>query len=119
MSKDTSTSDYEKFNQLSAQEKEEALAELEKQKINFETAKIPWQDLQQHFASGKVIQVDKSLDLVTTASTLQQDQAMTVKEWMEEGKIHPVADEQALKWFENKSSVWAVVVRPWVLVQEI
>jgi len=29
-----------------------------------------------------------------------------------------VTDAQAITWFEQDAAVWAVVVKPWILVQE-
>ncbi len=33
--------------------------------------------------------------------------------------LHPVADDTARCWIETKAEVWAVIVRPWVLVQDV
>ena len=37
---------------------------------------------------------------------------------MDNGSIAPVADAQAKEWIGNDATVWAVVVKPWVLVQD-
>ncbi len=37
---------------------------------------------------------------------------------MEAGQIARVTDAQALAWYEADAEVWAVVARPYVLVQE-
>ena len=108
-----------KIDQLTSEEKQDRLDELNSHKINLETAQIAWSDLQRHFASGKTIYVSQDLDLVTVAKTVQKDEAKTVKTWMDNGLIHSVYDEQAKNWHENDSIVWAVVVRPWVLIQPI
>ncbi|MCK4706074.1 MAG: DUF2288 family protein, partial [Gammaproteobacteria bacterium] len=31
----------------------------------------------------------------------------------------PVADKQAKNWYDEEAMVWAVVVKPWVLVQPL
>ena len=36
-----------------------------------------------------------------------------------EGALHRAMDEDAIRWETEKSEFWAVVVAPWVLVQEI
>jgi hypothetical protein len=92
--------------------------ELKRARINSETARIPWLELQRFFAAGKVMQVSTSLDLVDVAYAMQQDDVEQVQQWTEEQKLGPVADDQAREWISNESSLWAVVVKPWVLVQE-
>ena len=92
--------------------------DLNRARINRETAKIPWHELQRFFAQGKVMQVDKSLDLVDVALAMQQDDLDQVRIWTKQNQIHPVSDEQARTWVESKSVLWTVVVKPWVFTQE-
>ena len=92
--------------------------ELKRARINSETAKIPWLELQRFFAAGKVMHVDSEIDLVDVAYALQQDDVEQVQEWTVSNQLGPVSDEQARDWVSNQSSLWAVVVKPWVLVQE-
>lgn len=92
--------------------------ELE-QKINLETAKIRWHELQRFFASGNAIAVDASLDLTQVAAQIAADNAAQIKQWMDAGLVDVVKDSQALQWYEADSEVWAVVIKPWVLVQPI
>lgn len=82
-----------------------------------ETAQIPWTELQRFFASGNAIAVDASLDLIDVATHIKDDKAAQIKAWMEQGLVDAVTDQQALSWYENNVSVWAVVIKPWVLVQ--
>ena len=84
-----------------------------------ETAKIPWKELQRFFAQGVVILVHPDLDLVEAAFQITEDNEQQVKSWMESGQLRPVSDDQAWEWLEANALVWAVVVRPWVLVQPI
>ncbi len=93
--------------------------DLSKAKVNLETSKIPWQELQRFFASGLAIFIDKQLDLVEVACHFADDDKIQVQKWLEEKKIHPVSDDQARFWLEQDSDVWAVVVKPWILVQEV
>ena len=92
--------------------------ELIRAKINSETAKIPWRELQRFFAQGKVMLVATNLDLVDVAFAVQQDDVEQVKAWTETKSLGPVSDDQARDWFEEDVSLWAVVVKPWVLVQK-
>jgi len=91
---------------------------MSKKEINLETSQIPWHELQRFFASGLAISVDSSIDLVDAAYQFSLDNKVQVEQWMTEKKIAPVSDQQALQWFENDTSVWAVVIKPWILVQE-
>ncbi|WP_295405394.1 DUF2288 domain-containing protein [uncultured Thiocystis sp.] len=86
--------------------------------LNQETARIPWRDLQRFFAQGKVIWVRDSLDLIEIALLIARDDARMIDAEMAQGSIVPVPDRQARHWFETNASLWAVVVKPWVLVQE-
>lgn len=92
--------------------------ELKRAKINSETAKIPWAELQRYFAAGKVMHVSAEIDLVDVAYALQQDDVERVRKWTDANQLGPVLDAQAHDWINNESSLWAVVVKPWVLVQE-
>ncbi len=86
-------------------------------KINTETAMIQWRELQRFFAAGKVLVIDQALDLVDTAFALQQDDVGQIQSWTEQSLLQHASDEQARNWHENDRSLWAVVVKPWVLVQ--
>jgi hypothetical protein len=88
------------------------------QKINLETGKISWPELQRHFARGAVINVDPGIDLVQVASAFAYDQRNQVAQWMTDGKVVRATDEHARQWTDENPVFWAVVVAPWVLVQE-
>jgi hypothetical protein len=89
------------------------------QTILGETAKIPWKDLQFLFASGKAIFVDGELDLVDVATQITKDNTTAVEQWMNNKQVIPMPDDLAKTWYEEDAIVWAVVVKPWVLVQPI
>lgn len=87
-------------------------------KILGETAKISWRELQPWFAKGAVVHVVAPLNLVEVAYALSVDDKASFQGWMEQKKVGPVSDAQALVWYEHNASLWTVVVRPWILVQE-
>lgn len=89
------------------------------QQINLETAQILWHELQRFFASGNAIAVDSSLDLTHVAAQIVADNATQIKTWMDAGLVDAVKDTQAQLWHEQNAVVWAVVIKPWVLVQPI
>lgn len=89
------------------------------QQINLETAQIHWHELQRFFASGNAIAVEPSLDLTHIAAQIVADNAVQIKVWMDTGLVDVVKDDQAQIWYEENTLVWAVVIKPWVLVQPI
>ena len=87
--------------------------------INQETAKIPWHDLQRYFAAGKTLHAHHGLDLVAVALAMHEDDKAAIQEWMDDGQLGAVSDNDARDWYEQNATVWAVVIAPWVLVQPI
>jgi hypothetical protein len=83
-----------------------------------QTARIQWHDLQTWYARGSVIRVDSEINLVEVAVQLGLDNTAQFEQWISEGCVAPVDDEQALAWHENDQELWAVVAPPWVLVQQ-
>lgn len=86
-------------------------------KLNLETARVAWSELARHFASGKVIRVAAELDLIHVATAVAQDEAVRVGRWMSADRVAPVSDAEARAWQEADAVLWAVVVKPFVLVQ--
>ncbi len=91
--------------------------DLKRASVNLETAQIAWRELQRFFASGSAIAVAPELDLIEAAFQISEDNAVQVSQWMNSGLVARVSDEQARTWYEADTIVWAVVVRPYVLVQ--
>ncbi len=87
------------------------------EKVNLETAQIPWQELQRFFANGTAVAVSAELDLVDVAYQFTVDNKKRVAQWLAEHKVGKVTDEQAKTWLAENATVWAVVVKPWLLVQ--
>lgn len=86
-------------------------------KLNSETAKIPWLELQRFYAQGNVLFVDSTLDLVEVACQFVSDNVEQFNQWKDEQKVATVSDDQARQWFATDAVLWAVVVAPWILVQ--
>ena len=85
--------------------------------LNLQTAQISWQEIERFFAAGQLIYVDNELDLVHVAVNIVHDNKSRIEALMEQEKIHPVTDQQASSWQAENTALWAVVVKPWVLVQ--
>lgn len=92
--------------------------EVLRAKLNLDTARIGWNELQRHFAAGQLVAVRGGLDLVEAALGLSTDDKASVSEWIATNRIGKVSDEEALAWHAAQATLWAVVVKPWVLVQE-
>ncbi len=91
--------------------------DIHRAKVNLETSRIAWRELQRFFASGAAISVSPELDLVEVAFQISEDNTAQVTQWMQAGRVARVTDTQAQSWYDADAEVWAVVVSPYVLVQ--
>jgi len=92
--------------------------DLMRAKLNSETANMAWSELQRFFAANTTLYVAPDLDLIDVAFAFQQDNTGQVEDWLQQEKVSPVSDNQARDWLNQNCSIWAVVVKPWVLVQD-
>jgi hypothetical protein len=88
-------------------------------KLNAETAKLAWRELERHFARGVVIKVAGDLDLVEVALSMARDDRAAIEGWLADGRIARASAEDAQTWHTEQSRFWAVVAAPWVLIQEV
>ena len=93
--------------------------EILRAKVNLETSRIAWKELQRFFASGVAVFVAAELDLVEVGLQFSKDNKAQVERWLLTGKVGKVSDQQAATWIETDADMWAVVVSPWVLVQTV
>ncbi|TYC57052.1 DUF2288 domain-containing protein [Marinobacter sp. BW6] len=89
-----------------------------KAKLNLETSRIHWQELQTYFARGQVVRVAPELDLLEVATQLAADNKTRFEQWMNDGLVGEVAPDTAQIWYDRNAELWAVVIAPWVLVQD-
>lgn len=87
-------------------------------KLLAETAKIGWTELERFFARGMLLRVARDLDLVTVAVAIAEDDAAQVAQWLSSGVVERMTSETAAEWAVRNPELWAVVVSPWVCVQE-
>jgi len=83
-----------------------------------ETAQISWAEIMPLFAKGMVLWVASDQDLVVVAEHIINDDKKQVSALMQQKALHNLADEQALDFQQRNPELWAVVIAPWVLVQE-
>jgi len=93
--------------------------ELLRAKLNAETGKLSWPELERHFARGVLIRLAADLDLVEVALAMARDDKRLVQDWLASGKLAHATSADAQTWHARQSRFWAVVAAPWVLVQEV
>ncbi len=94
-------------------------SDLLRAKLNLETAQLPWSELERHFARGDVIKVAIGIDLIEAALNVAENKVDSVQAWLAEGRIARAEMSDAEDWHARQPMFWAVVVAPWVLVQEV
>jgi hypothetical protein len=87
-------------------------------KLLAETAQIGWSELERFFARGVLVKVARDLDLVSVAEALANDDTKQVTTWLSSGLVERVQAETAADIAARDPELWAVVVSPWVCVQE-
>jgi hypothetical protein len=93
-------------------------SEVLRAKLNLETARLQWAELERHFARGDVIKVAIGVDLIDAAVHVAENNAALVQAWLADGHIARAAMSDAEDWHARQPMFWVVVVAPWVLVQE-
>jgi hypothetical protein len=88
-------------------------------KLLGETATAPWRELQRFFAQGVVVWVAPGLDLIEVGLAMSGDRADQFRAWLDSGQAALATDEQARAWLDADVHLWTLVVRPWILVQEM
>lgn len=87
-------------------------------KLLGETAQIAWPELERFFARGMLLRVTRDLDLVSVAEALAADNAQQVAQWLAAGLVERLQANTAADFATREPQLWAVVVSPWVCVQE-
>lgn len=88
-------------------------------KLNSETARIGWTELERHFARGVVLAVAAELDLIEVAHAMARDDSAALAAWLKSGQVRKAEAEQARDWHARQAEFWTVVVAPWVVIQEV
>lgn len=89
-----------------------------RERLNTETARIAWKELQTFFARGAVVAVEPEVDLVEVAARMVEDDKSALEAWLLAGQVALVTPERARAWYERDAQLWAVVAAPWVVVQD-
>ena len=83
-----------------------------------QTAQMSWAEIMSIFAKGMVLWVASDQDLVAVAEQIINDDKKTISALMQQKALHNLKDEQALDFQQRDPELWAVVVAPWLIVQE-
>lgn len=86
-------------------------------RLNLQTARISWPELERFFARGRVLDVSAELDLIEVAVALTKDDTEKFARWTKLKQVQHLQDTTAKQWLADDSNLWAVVVAPWVMVQ--
>lgn len=78
------------MNDISLQTDEELRAHL-----HGETSKLPWTELEKHFARGVVFKVEKGLDIIDVAIVIARDDKDSLKTWLDNEKVMAADVEDA------------------------
>lgn len=89
-----------------------------KQKLNRDTAKIRWSALSSYKQNESIIEVGNDLDLIDVACEFVNDNTAQVKRWLESGLLIKIDETTIQAWTLADPEVWAVVVPPWILIQQ-
>ena len=83
-----------------------------------QTAQMSWAEIMPFFAKGMVLWVASDQDLVAVAEQIINDDKKKISALMQQKALHNLKDEQALDFQQRDPELWAVVVAPWLIVQE-
>lgn len=92
--------------------------DLEK-RLNGQTARIEWTELQRYYARGVVREVTRGLDLIEVGRAIIDNNKEQVETWIETARLRVPQDDRAREWLADNAQLWALVIAPWVLVQEV
>jgi len=87
--------------------------------LNAQAGKLVWADIEKHFARGVVIKIGPEMDLIEVAATIVEDNKALLESWMKDASVCNADEKDAKDWLQRQPEFWAVVVTPWVVVQEI
>ena len=74
--------------------------------------------LEKHFQNGALVYVDEKLDIKKVAKVISEDNKDQVRLWLGSGDLIKPGGQHAQYWMESKTSFTALIVTPFVLIQE-
>lgn len=92
-------------------------AQSDEEKIAKYMGEVGWKYLKPHYKNGNVLWVDPELDLEVVAKAFTEDDSEQVANWLGSGDLVRIGDLHAEQWEEGDELFLAVVVTPFVLMQ--
>ncbi len=86
-------------------------------KLNLETAKISWKELELFFAKGNLLIVEKNQDLITVAKQIASNEASKIENLIIKQEISFATASWVKQYCLDNPELWAVVVAPYVVAQ--
>ena len=78
-----------------------------------------WDMLRSHLERGGLVLVARELDLADAGKRLADDDAATVGEWIQSGKLTKPSAEQVVAWDTARDKPFhMLIISPYVLMQE-
>ncbi|WP_185964573.1 DUF2288 family protein [Aliikangiella marina] len=88
-----------------------------KDKLNLETAKISWKELELFFAKGNLLTVSPSKNLIEVAEQIASNQQKEIESLILEKNIEFATPSWVRENCSENPTLWAVVVAPYVVCQ--
>lgn len=89
------------------------------EKLRKYSGNVPWSYLAPHYKTGALLYVDPSIELQTVGLALADDDAARIQAWLRSGDLVKPCDLHCQHWEASKTEFQAMIVRPFVLAQEI
>ena len=89
-----------------------------KERLNLQTARISWPEIERFFARGRVLDVAAEIDLIEVAVALTEDNVEKFDRWTHANQVRHLSDTTAKQWVADDNNLWAVVIAPWVIAQK-
>ena len=83
------------------------------------TGEVTWKYLKSHFEAGALVYIDQALSITEVGEAFTSDDAARVKEWRGKGDIVTPSAPHAEYWEQSGTVFRALVVSPFVLIQEL
>ncbi len=91
-----------------------------RERLESEIGTVLASDLQAHMARGVVVVVDGALSLLDVAVAVAEDDVAKVQTWIDAAQMKNPSAEQIESWRDTPERPFrSVIVRPYVLIQEI
>jgi hypothetical protein len=96
---------------------QQALASKEELAAKIDVAE--WFGLRAHLEHGRVILVDRMLDLAQVGFSVARDEVKVMERWIGSGLIGKPSADQIAQWDQQKGKIFlCLIVSPFVLIQE-